>query len=256
MRIIQLTDTHLGRDEEFILAGLNTRRSLGDVLTEIRQLQQPSDLVAVTGDIAANAESGAYRQFSKILSAQAAPYAWLPGNHDDFSLMKDLITQPFRPVVETEHWQLLFLNTAVPDQVGGYLAANELELIQSRLAEGSKHIALFMHHPPVDVGCKWLDAQQVSNHQSLAQQVAASGRVKGIFTGHVHQSGEHQWHGCKVFTTPSTCVQFSPNSDEFSLCANPPGYRIIQLLDDGRIETRVHYLASGGKKVDRECVGY
>ncbi len=256
MQIIQLTDTHLGRDEDFILAGLNTRRSLGDVLSAIRQLQQPSDLITVTGDIAANGESGAYRLFSQIMSAQIAPFAWLPGNHDDFPLMKDLITQPFRPVVETEHWQLLFLNTAVPNQVGGYLAAGEMELIQKQLAENSKHIALFMHHPPIDIGCKWLDAQQVSNRHSLAQQVAASGRVRGIFTGHVHQSGEHQWHGCKVYTAPSTCVQFSPNSDEFSLSTNPPGYRIIQLLDDGNIETRVHYLAREGKMVDRECVGY
>ncbi len=256
LRVIQLTDTHLGTGEGFELAGLNTRESLGAVLAEIEQTATSADLLAVTGDIAADAEAGAYKLLNRIMSGIDVSYAWLPGNHDDFSLMREVIDQPFKPVVETDHWELLFLNTSVPNQVGGALAASELQFLQSRLAEGSKHVAIFLHHPPLDVGCKWLDVQQVENSEALAGLVKASNRVKGIFTGHVHQQGEHQWQGCKVYTTPSTCVQFSRNCDEFTLSAKPPGYRIIQFHGDGRIETRVHYLKNSDMKPDRNCIGY
>ncbi|NJR64597.1 MAG: 3',5'-cyclic-AMP phosphodiesterase, partial [Leptolyngbyaceae cyanobacterium CRU_2_3] len=40
--------------------------------------------------------------------------------------------------------------------------------------------------------------------------------------------------------TPSTCVQFSPNSDEFAIDPEgQPGWRLLTLYPDGRYETVV-----------------
>ncbi len=42
-----------------------------------------------------------------------------------------------------------------------------------------------------------------------------------------------------MMSTPSTCAQFLPNSDDFALDSRPPGYRWLELSSDGSISTRV-----------------
>ena len=40
-------------------------------------------------------------------------------------------------------------------------------------------------------------------------------------------------------STPSTCLQFLPNSDSFAVDSRPPGYRWVDLMANGRIDTEV-----------------
>jgi Icc protein len=41
-------------------------------------------------------------------------------------------------------------------------------------------------------------------------------------------------------STPSSCVQFKPGAEEFTIGPELPGYRSLSLHADGRIDTRVH----------------
>ncbi len=54
-----------------------------------------------------------------------------------------------------------------------------------------------------------------------------------------------QRSGATVIATPSTCVQFKPNSDDFALDTCSPGWRELELHADGRFETRVKRLEVG-----------
>lgn len=57
--------------------------------------------------------------------------------------------------------------------------------------------------------------------------------------GHVHQQFEARCGQARIMGTPSTCIQFRPDCDNFELDDKSPGYRWLQLNDDGSIETGV-----------------
>ena len=40
-------------------------------------------------------------------------------------------------------------------------------------------------------------------------------------------------------SSPSTCAQFLPNSDDFALDVRSPGYRWLELSDNGAMHTKV-----------------
>jgi Icc protein len=60
--------------------------------------------------------------------------------------------------------------------------------------------------------------------------------------GHVHQASDHLRNGIRLMSTPSTCSQFRPNSDDFAVDERPPGYRWLELYPDGTIETEIRWL--------------
>ena len=81
-------------------------------------------------------------------------------------------------------------------------------------------------------------------------------RVKAILHGHIHQEVDSQWHNLRILATPSTCIQFKPNCDQFSLDYLPQGWREITLLADGSIETEVKRLKSNDFLPDFNAEGY
>lgn len=256
VRLVQLTDCHLGSDQSFSLGGVNTYRSFSRVLAEATTKRSPS-LAVISGDIACEGEEASYRLFSETMKSSSLAYTWLPGNHDNFQLMKKIIPQPFVRSVVQDNWAIISLVSAIPGSVSGELAATELQQLGELLQQyQDQFVLLFVHHPPVDIHCKWLDEQRISNSNQLAEVLAQYNNVKAIFTGHVHQESMRAWCDVPVYTTPSTCFQFTGGSDIFDISDQPPGYRWIDLSPDGHIDTGVEYLAADDQKVDRSCTGY
>ena len=56
------------------------------------------------------------------------------------------------------------------------------------------------------------------------------------------QIEETKLPGVKLMSSPSTCIQFAPLSKEFKIDALSPGYRWLELFDDGAISTGVQRL--------------
>jgi len=237
---------------------VRTLGSFEEVLQRLgRQLPAP-DLVMVTGDIAAHGSSDAYGHFTQRMQTSGLNYSWLPGNHDDFVLMSEIAAiPPYTPLLTLGNWRIVSLNTAVLHRVGGRLAEEELDFIARTLvAESGNPVALFMHHPPMDVGCRWLDRQQVANGQALADILSRHTNVKAIFTGHVHQQASLEFAGIPLYCTPSTCFQFAAHQEDFALAGLPPGYRWIDLHSDGRVDTGVEFIEDTREKVDVGMQGY
>jgi len=261
VRLVQLSDCHLGHNQDFTLAGVNTYHSFSQVLTEVTSTLRPS-LVFFTGDIACGGEKASYQLFSEVIASvkrsyHQLDYRWLPGNHDDFQAMKDAMPQPFVKAQVLGGWAAISMVSAVSGRVNGELIDTELEELNDLLVKHQdKYILLFVHHPPVDIDCKWLDEQRISNSNKLKEVLAQHGRVKAIFTGHVHQESTTDWSGIPVYSTPSTCFQFTSHSDTFDISDQPPGYRWIELYPDGQIKTEVEHVAYGDQNIDRSCMGY
>ena len=92
--------------------------------------------------------------------------------------------------------------------------------------------------PPCDVGSPWMDAIGLSGREKLEAILKEDGRARLICCGHVHHEFELKLGRNPVYTTPSTGIQFHPDSDTPRFDAVAPGCRIIE-LDDRSYRTHV-----------------
>ena len=263
-RLVQITDCHLGGDPGEELLGLNTEESFLDVLKLVQAHEHDIDYIVTSGDIASMGAEPAYHRFLKFVKNYLPyPLAWLPGNHDLATLMRSLeaaYASSETPVqggfVDTDRWRIILLDSSVPGSEFGAIADSEITRLKTLLDQTDKHVLVFVHHQPIPVGCKWVDQYIIKNHSELFAALKTNERVKGIVFGHVHQEFNGEKDGLPIIATPSTCIQFSPNSDDFKVDTAMPGYRWFNLHNDGRFETDVVRLPHKDYGIDYESGGY
>lgn len=59
-----------------------------------------------------------------------------------------------------------------------------------------------------------------------------------------------------MLASPSTCIQFLPDNDEFALDKRMPGIRWFELNADGTFETGVKRIAQKDYPIDFTSTGY
>lgn len=259
LRLTQITDLHLGADGAATLGGVPTKASFEAVLEAIAARGRGEDQLLLTGDLASDCQPEAYQMLNHILKSRNKQAFWLPGNHDDAGIMAEhLVDFPGRTVAELGFWGLLTLDSSQPHKPGGHISEEQLLHVEQGLkALACKpHILLAMHHSPVLLNSAWLDSQQIDNRDRLYELLQSSGNVKAVITGHVHQQFEGRWGDIPAYSTPSSCVQFKAQSDDFALSDQPPGYRWLDLHGDGQIVTGVEFLSDFSPRPDLSCAGY
>lgn len=261
LRVIQITDTHLNRTEGGTLLGLNTDFSLQHVLSRVQSEHEQIDLVLGTGDISDHGSEEAYLRARNYFSQLGAPILWLAGNHDRADTMAEVlgVDGVLATVAETDRWQIVMLNSQIPGEVGGRLGPAELESLETCLAEAASkalYSLVCLHHQPVAMGSAWIDQQMVEDGADFLALIDRYDCVKGVLWGHVHQQLDAVRGQIKLMSTPSSCIQFAPSSDHFKVDNASPGYRWLNLLADGVIETGVSRVTDVAFDVDLESDGY
>ena len=239
LRVVQITDTHLTGSPAGELLGMNTARSARAVIDAAKR-SGDIDCFLITGDIAADEQPAAYEQLEEMLGN--TPSLWLPGNHDDIRSKVALYGPHLRRRLRTPSWDLLMLETQVQGQVGGALSVAEIDALAQAVddaAAENKHLLVATHHPLRSMASSWLDEQSVSNAAEALRVLAPHAHRSVIISGHVHQESDAVVSGIRMLTTPSTCVQFAPQSEDFALDTLPPGYRSLRLFADGSVHTEV-----------------
>jgi 3',5'-cyclic-AMP phosphodiesterase len=258
LRLLQITDCHLGNHPGEVLLGMNTDQSLYDVLDMI-QAQEAPDMLIATGDISNDGGPASYERFTQIIHKYFpnTPLAWLPGNHDDPLSMDQVTNLPIEAHYQLGEWNLIFLDSRIPMEEGGALEQAELMRLDRELsAHKNRASMIFLHHQPVPVGSVWLDGYVVKNADEFFRVVDRHKNVKAICWGHVHQEFEMERNGVKLFSTPSTCVQFAPNQINFKVDRLMPGYRVIDLYPNGRFITHVKRIKDKVYTIDFASTGY
>lgn len=261
IRILQITDTHLFAGEDETLLGVNTYRSFCAVLDAILAQNRPVDVVAATGDLTQDHSPQAYELFAAGIARLPAPCVWLPGNHDFQPAMDRVLAangiSDAKQVLLGDHWQLVLLDSQVFGVPHGELSDYQLEWLHQVLAgQPDRHTLLMLHHHPHASGCSWLDQHSLRNAHMLAEVLAAFPRVKTLLCGHIHQELDVDWLGRRVLASPSTCVQFKPHCNNFTIDPLAPGWRYLSLLPDGRVETEVCRLGGSEYLPDMDYEGY
>lgn len=235
--ILHLTDTHIANEVAYALKGVAVRESLKAVLAHARR--QDYDLWLATGDLAHDGSTAAYRWLAEALDAPPR-LACLAGNHDDVQHLATALPMP--KSLEMDGWRIVLLHTGVPGEDGGHLSESELSFLEETLSAVTQPTLIALHHPPVALGSRWLDAIGLSNAGEFWRLVERHHGVRAVLFGHAHQAYDAHRGAVRLLGTPSTCVQFLPHADAFALDARPPGYRTLRLSPDGRLDTAVHYL--------------
>lgn len=259
LHIVQLSDLHLFGDRQGQLLGLETAASFEGVLQHVKDMQPLPDMFLLTGDLAQDHSGAAYRYLWQCLSPLQRPIYWIPGNHDDIDLMGvELIKSPFNPLKSFTlgAWRILLLNSQVTGSVYGQLSPQTLDQLAQDLAQAREQPTLVaLHHPPFKVGSQWLDGSRLRNPEELFTILDQYLQVKLVIFGHIHQAFYQQRQEVHYFGTPSTCIQFRPESHDFSLDTCDPGFRQIWLFADGRFETQVTRVPVN-LSVDQTATGY
>lgn len=259
LKVLQITDTHLYADNAGRLLGVNTLDSFRAVIDTFLQTGWQPDLILATGDLVHDATARGYRQLAELLDGFEVPIYCLPGNHDDPETMRDHLcgTHVSCPhVVEHKGWRLVLLDSVIPGEVGGHLAPRELDLLQDVLKRDPLPTLISLHHQPVAIGSAWLDEMGLDNAAALQRSIAGHPEVKGLLWGHVHQQFDAQRDGVRLMASPSTCVQFQPSSDTFSVDHCQPGFRLLALMPDGRILSEVMRIEALPLGLDVASTGY
>ena len=248
--VLQITDTHLFGSVDRLQRGINTQASLESVLAHARNDSRwPPDAVVVTGDIVHDESRAGYRRFRQTLETLGSPAYCIPGNHDDPELMAECLASPrvqFCGDVRLGTWRVILLNTHLPGEVGGELGTNELARLEGTLTRlSSEHTLICMHHHPVPMGSAWMDQVGLRDAAQFLQIVQRHSQVRAVLWGHVHQASDRQLDGVRLLSSPSTCSQFLPLSDEFAVDARPPGMRWLALSPDGNLTTEVDWARGG-----------
>ena len=261
LQVVQITDTHLKRDPGGRLVGMDTDNSLDHVIKLVKAERDTIDLALGTGDISDHGSETAYQRAIEYFARLGAPVGWLPGNHDSAELMDAVLGGEggLDRAIETEHWLVVLLNSQIPGEVGGELGEPELEMLEGYLEHAQSaalNCLVCLHHQPVAIGSAWIDEQMVLDHEQFFALLDRYTCVRGVLWGHVHQQIDRERNGVKLMATPSSCIQFAPESVDFKMDDKPPGYRWLELTPTGAIETGVSRVEGVQFEVDLESNGY
>ena len=219
------------------------------VIAAIQDDDWAADLVAMTGDLIQDDSRDDYDRFCVLMKQLQLPVYCVPGNHDVHDLMRDAVSQPpfhYCDSLQTGNLLITGIDSCIDGDAGGRIHDEEkarLEIILDTTA--AEHVLICLHHPPLPVGCKWLDQVGLKNGEEFLSLISRTGKVRAAIFGHVHQEFFEERESIKIIGTPSTCRQFKPDSDDFALDDNPPAYRRIELHADGNVSDELVWLAAG-----------
>ncbi|MGL5336697.1 MAG: 3',5'-cyclic-AMP phosphodiesterase [Enterovibrio sp.] len=261
IRLLQITDPHLFANPQQLMLGINTLHSLEAVVAAVDSGQVAFDFVLTTGDLSQDQSVASYHTFARAIAHWPQPKFWLPGNHDNQDAMQNAFQAPhflsYEQILLGDKWQLVLLDSQFPGQAHGYLSQDQMNILQRALNnEPERHAIVVLHHHPLACGSAWLDNHLLRNNEHFWQLLTDFKQVKAVVCGHIHQDFDvmhQQWH---VLGAPSTCIQFLPNSADFALDSNAPGWREIELHADGTIATRIGRIAQGAFLPDVGATGY
>lgn len=242
--VAQISDLHLFADERQNLLGWNTWESLQKIMQQLESCTPHPELILLTGDLSQDETEASYQKIVQRFVTLGIPTYWIPGNHDHVPTMQRVLDQP--PIfvdksIEEGGWKFLLLNTNVPNQVYGALSSESLDWLELQLSAtpAEQPTLLTLHHPPFWVGSPWLDKSGLQNTAAFFKVIDQYPQVQIVLFGHVHQEFQCMRRKVTYLSTPSTCIQFMPNSSDFALDNARPGFRLLWLHPDGTFDTRV-----------------
>ena len=242
--VAQITDTHLFAEVEPKVFGVQTYNSFQVVVERLKGLQVQPDILLLTGDLSQDESSQSYDRLFNFIAPLNIPAYWLPGNHDNLQVMEQVLQQLPINATKSFHaggWNFLLLSSLISGCVHGEISQQSLDWLESQLQQNPNFPTLVvLHHPPCLINSDWMDNINLRNYEEFLAVVDRYPQIKLVVFGHIHQEFATVRHGVDYLGSPSTCVQFQPQSKEFTIDTQAqPGFRLINLFIDGTYNTEI-----------------
>ncbi len=244
MKLVQISDCHLFDDTQKTGYGdINPYQTLSRVLDDIRE--SDCDGVIVTGDISEDDSHASYGHFMLLMEEKLGELPWkmIPGNHDNnehFDALSERHLIAGDPWVFGK-WCIHGLDSRTQTSHGN---VNETQLMAttSALAQyTSKNHLVCVHHHLTDTQ-SWMEKHDMTNAGDILDWLEDQPQLQHIIHGHVHHPLESVHKGNALYAAPATAWQYALQ-DEFTVTDEAPGYRILELDDDGSFSTSVRRIA-------------
>ncbi len=242
MRIIHITDPHLGENGEDTF-GVDVRANFLNVLEAASRLK-PDHLV-LTGDLCfRHGNANIYYWVKTQLDRLGIPYENISGNHDDpvqmaksFERLGNLHMGELYFAKSLGGRPMLFLDTTT-----GEMSLLQREWLEDQLRHTQQEVILFMHHPPLQGGVPYMDANYPLHNREAVQAIFFQYPYPiTVFCGHYHVEKTVQQNNVIMHITPSTFYQIDQFSEAFQVDHKRPGFRVID-LEEGHFRHTVRYL--------------
>ncbi len=242
MRIIQITDLHVGEEGESTL-GVDVRDNFLRVLAAACALQP--DWLALTGDLCfRNGSEIVYKWLKGHLDQTNVPYELISGNHDE----PTMLAKVFEKTADLKQSELYFervINSVVflfLDTTTGLVSLPQQEWLRARLGAIGREVVVFMHHPPLCSGVPYMDENYpLQNADGIQSVLLDHSHPVTVFCGHYHVEKTVQYRNLTAHITPATFYQIDQFSVSHQVDYHRPGFRVID-LEDGICRHTVRYL--------------
>ena len=228
---IQISDSHI--DDEKLVMGVDSQANLASVVEHISK--QSYDALVVSGDLSHNGTMSSYIQIKEILKPLNNNASILPGNHDNKSNLSKIFSNSLLCNFQLNDWEIITIDSVQNEKVSGRLSNQQLQTLTDEIKLSSaKYIVLCLHHPVVPMQSSWNDDLSLENPEDFFDTISQLPKVRAVIWGHAHQSSEFNLDSIKLFSCPSTAVQFCGPSSI--------GYNHYTLHDNGEINCKTRWL--------------
>lgn len=242
MRIIQLTDLHIG-SEGAPSNGVDVRSNFLHLLEKIPDLG--ADELMITGDLCLEeGDPEVYRWIFEQLAPLGLPVRVISGNHDDPSQLAEAFG--LQDMLLKKELYFLRTDTPVPifylDTTTGRISKRQLDWLEVELPKCTGPLLIFMHHPPLLAGVPHMDRKYaLKNREELQSILLTHPDPIHIYCGHYHVDKSIAYHNILVHITPSAYFQIDQFKPEFAIDHYCIGLRVIDLAPD-QLSSTVVYL--------------
>ena len=241
VRLVQISDCHLSGDKEQLFRGINPHLTLQRVMERIHQAQP--DLLLASGDLSEDGSAASYRLLQDQLRMPGVPVLALPGNHDDPQALAEAFPgSPVNSIAVSEHdaWQLIRMNSCMPDRPEGRIANAALDELEEHLNVCTpKPTLLALHHQPVATGSPWIDKYPLLEPMRLLDLIDQHDHIRAVVWGHIHQVFSAQRNGTQMLGCPSTAINGRVGEQRFTPDSLGPAFRWLDIYPDGSIRTGI-----------------
>lgn len=257
LTVIQISDTHLMNKDEFEFLQMKPSETFYAVIKDIQEKFSDVHSIFHTGDVAQVAIPETYQNYLNFMDSLSTPYYQIPGNHDKAEFFPFYNNQDQAHAIQIGSWTVVLLNSALKGQVHGWIHEEQLQQLDMILTRHkNQHIIITCHHHPLEMDSQWIDNHKLKNSENLRSILEKHHNIKMVLFGHVHQDSIQLWNNIPFYSTPSTCVQFKPKSEQFALDNTSPGYRVLHLKENGSFSTAIHRVDSYKPNINLEISGY
>lgn len=261
LRFVHISDTHISADPHFNSDGAQHTPLIGAqaLVHELNRLPFTPDFILHTGDVVNDGAEADYLAAHALLGEIRVPVRYLVGNHDDAEPLQRVMLgsatprTPYDYEFEVNGVQFICLDSNRPaPPYRGKLSDAQFDWLDSLCrASDERPLIVALHHPVLPMGAPaWDDTMSLIGGERFHRiLLGAHSRLRGVFSGHVHQNTEIVRDGIAYFTGLSSWYQMENYPDQETLTKDSfalPGFSVVVVTRDQLYVRQHHFLVDAG----------